>query len=305
MLEGGYIFNLIVKDNKGAADTASVTITVIAAVPQPPVADAGADQTITLPVNSASLDASQSYAPNGTISSYSWTEQSGPSAAAISNGATVSTTATGLIKGTYIFNVTIKDNKGQTATASVTVWVISANPVPLTADAGRDTIIAIPSTIAMLDGDASQGAITSYQWTELSGPTLATISSSNAALTPVGNLVAGEYVFQLTITDSKGSVSQASVKVSVISTLRYTGQIILYPNPAHDVVNLRLISDSSGTVRVSIYDMEGRIVLASEIEKSKSNLDSTFYISRLAGGTYVLQAIIGNSRPITAKFIKQ
>jgi hypothetical protein len=210
-----------------------------------------------------------------------------------------------MVQGTYLFNLTIKDNKGETAAASVTVWVITPTQPLLVADAGKDTSIAIPANTALLNGSASAGDITSYQWVELSGPTTATISTAGSAESPVGNLVAGEYIFQLTVTDSKGSSVQASVKVSVISTLRYTGQIILYPNPAHDVVNLRLITDSSGTVRIHIYDMQGRIVLAAEIEKAKSNLDNSFYISSLATGVYILQATIGTNKPLIAKFIKQ
>jgi len=304
LIKGKYIFNLTIQDSKAATATASVTIWVLASASQPPVADAGPNQTITLPVNSATLDGSQSFSVGGTITSYSWSEQSGPSAATITNSSASLTGITSLLQGTYVFNLIVKDNKGAADTASVSISVIAPAYQPPVADAGNDTSIAIPASVATLDGNASIGDIVSYQWVELSGPTVATIDSSGVALTGVGNLVAGEYIFQLTVTDSKGSSSQATVKIRVISTLRYTGQIILYPNPAHDVVNLRLISDSSGMVKISIYDMEGRIVLVTEIDKSKSNLDSTFYIAGFAGGTYVLQAIIGKNKALVAKFIK-
>ncbi len=305
LIQGTYIFKLTVKDNLGATASASVTVWVIGSTPQPPVANAGANQNIILPVNTVTLDGSQSYAPNGSISSYSWVEQSGPSAAVISNSSSISTDINGMVQGTYLFNLTIKDNKGETATATVTVWVITPTQPLLIADAGKDTSIAIPASTALLNGIASAGDITGYQWVELSGPTVATISSAGSAVSPVANLVAGEYIFQLTVTDSKGSSAQASVKVSVISTLRYTGQIILFPNPAHEVVNLRLITDSSGTVRINIYDVEGRIVLVTEIEKAKSNLDKSIYVAGLAKGVYVLQATIGNNKSLIAKFIKQ
>jgi hypothetical protein len=304
LIKGKYIFNLTIQDSKAASATASVTIWVLASALQPPVADAGPNQTITLPVNSATLDGSQSFSVGGTITSYSWSEQSGPSTATITNSSASLTGITSLLQGTYVFNLIVKDNKGAADTASVSISVIAPAFQPPVADAGQDTSIAIPASVATLDGNASIGDIVSYQWVELSGPTVATIDSSGAALTAVGNLVAGEYIFQLTVTDSKGTSSQATVKIRVISTLRYTGQIILYPNPAHDVVNLRLISDSSGMVKISIYDMQGRMVLATEIDKSKSNLDSTFYIAGLAGGTYVLQAIIGKNKALVAKFIK-
>src|SRR5690606_32593560 len=55
--EGIYKFQLTVTDNNGATSTALVIITV-KAEPLPPIADAGADKTITLPANSVTLDGS-------------------------------------------------------------------------------------------------------------------------------------------------------------------------------------------------------------------------------------------------------
>ena len=50
----------------------------------PPTANAGTDQTITLPTNTVSLSGSGTD-PDGTISSYSWTKISGPASGTITN----------------------------------------------------------------------------------------------------------------------------------------------------------------------------------------------------------------------------
>ncbi len=96
----------------------------VAAIPPPnqaPTANAGANQTITLPVSSVTLNGSGADA-DGTISSYQWTKTSGTNGTITSpNSAT--TTVTGLTEGQYTFQLKVTDNKGATATASVTVTV--------------------------------------------------------------------------------------------------------------------------------------------------------------------------------------
>ena len=76
--EGVYQFELTVTDNKGATGKDTVQITVNAAANISPTANAGGDQTITLPTNTVTLSGSGTD-PDGTISSYSWTKISGPS----------------------------------------------------------------------------------------------------------------------------------------------------------------------------------------------------------------------------------
>jgi len=94
-------------------------------VNQPPVANAGSSQTITLPTNSITLNGSASD-PDGSIASYVWSKLSGGTAT-IGSATTASTSVSGLVQGTYQFRLTVTDNKGATASSDVSVTV---NAVP-------------------------------------------------------------------------------------------------------------------------------------------------------------------------------
>jgi len=309
LTSGQFVIQLVVTDNNGASGTAQVTLTVNA-VPTnyPPVAIAGNDTTIVLPTNSASLNGSKSYDPDGTIASYSWSQVSGPGNAVISNYKTATPTISGLIAGQYIFKLTVTDNKGATGTDEVTVNVVtSAQSLPI-ANAGNDTTIVVPASSTILNGSASRaqsGSLVSYQWVEMSGPASATISTSDSSITTVSGLSLGEYTFQLTVTDSHGATAQATVNVSVMSDLRTssTSALLLYPNPAQSTINLQLTSDSTGTMRINIFDMLGKLSMTQQTEKQQPYFNSPINISQLASGVYVMQVIIGNKK-MTAKFIK-
>ena len=78
-------------------------VTVNAAANIPPVANAGADQAITLPVNTVTLTGSGSDS-DGTIAGYQWTKISGPSSYNIVNPTSAVTTITGLVQGVTSLN---------------------------------------------------------------------------------------------------------------------------------------------------------------------------------------------------------
>ncbi|MGZ5285646.1 MAG: PKD domain-containing protein, partial [Flavisolibacter sp.] len=92
-------------------------------VNQAPVARAGNDAAITLPVNSTTLNGTTSTDPDGSISQYTWSKISGPAQFAFSNANSASTTVSNLAAGTYVFRLTVLDNGGKTSTDDVSVVV--------------------------------------------------------------------------------------------------------------------------------------------------------------------------------------
>lgn len=125
------------------------TITVLSNTA--PTANAGADKVITLPVSTTSLSGSGND-PDGTITSYQWTQQSGPSSATMTAATSPVLNVTGLLAGTYVFRLKVTDNGGLTGTDDVTVTVLQ---VVATTGSGAygGTPSVIPGTIQLEDFD--------------------------------------------------------------------------------------------------------------------------------------------------------
>ncbi|RZK46544.1 MAG: hypothetical protein EOO94_02525, partial [Pedobacter sp.] len=79
---------------------------------QVPVANAGEDITITLPVAQVVLNGSQSSDPDGQIVSYNWSRISGPDNFTIVSSDKVQTVVSGLAAGNYVFRLRVTDDKG-------------------------------------------------------------------------------------------------------------------------------------------------------------------------------------------------
>ena len=88
-----------------------------------PVANAGADQTLTLPDNVAFFPGSATDA-DGTVVSYAWTQLSGPDTADLNGANTTELAAGNLSTGTYTFRLTVTDNDGNTGSDDVSVAVL-------------------------------------------------------------------------------------------------------------------------------------------------------------------------------------
>lgn len=97
-----------------------------------PVANAGPNQTITLPTNTATLTGTGTDA-DGDVVAYLWSQVSGPAPTVITNPGNPSTLVKFTIAGTYVFQLMVTDNGGATGvdTASVTVNQGAAQTVTL------------------------------------------------------------------------------------------------------------------------------------------------------------------------------
>jgi len=93
--------------------------------PKPPVANAGNDQTIQLPANSFTLTGSGT-TENGSIKGYLWSLVSGPNVPVITKPSSATTTVTGFIAGTYVFQFLVVDSAGLTGVDAVTILVNQA-----------------------------------------------------------------------------------------------------------------------------------------------------------------------------------
>ena len=221
---GEYVFVLKVTDDKGASAEDGVVINVVAPQNNPPTANAGPDQEITFvptrPVT-AILNGSASTDGDGTITGFSWSQQSGPSAV-INTPDQVQTTLQFLSADQYVFVLKVVDDKGASGEDSVAINVIAPQNNPPVANAGEDQAIIVPNpntagTIT-LDGsnstDPENGPLT-FSWTFEGGTLTPNIIDPSQVRTEVTGLLVGDYKFGLKITDNGGNSSSDSVNVNV------------------------------------------------------------------------------------------
>src|SRR5664279_4025273 len=173
---------------------------------KPPIAHAGKDTTIILPVDSVTLDGSAS-TDDKKIVSYQWTKISGPDTFKIVQPTAARTTVNKLVKGVFEFELKVTDAEGLFSkdTVQVAVNVTTLTNHPPVACAGSDRTITLPTDTVTLDGSCStdpDNNIVSYAWTKISGPSSFNIVNVNAVQTQVSNLREGTYQFELKVTDA-------------------------------------------------------------------------------------------------------
>ncbi len=218
LVQGIYQFELLVTDNQGATGRDTLQVSVNPALNQAPVANAGIDIVLTLPVNTAVFNGTGTDA-DGIISGYSWIKISGPAAGTLTNANTPTPTANGLAIGVYQYQLTVTDNAGATGKDTLLVTVLARPNQAPTANAGTDVIITLPTNNSILQGSGTDtdGTITSYLWTKISGPAAGTITNAATSVTAVNGLVQGVYSFQLTVTDNAGAVGRDTMLLIVLA----------------------------------------------------------------------------------------
>ena len=127
LVQGEYQFELLVTDAEGLSAKDTVQIAVEnASVNLPPIACAGGDQSIILPTNSVTLDASCSTDPDNNINRFNWSKISGPSTPNIGNETLMVTKVSGLVEGVYQFELKVTDAAGYFSKDTMKVTVKTA-----------------------------------------------------------------------------------------------------------------------------------------------------------------------------------
>ncbi|RDC62027.1 PKD domain-containing protein [Adhaeribacter pallidiroseus] len=150
-----------------------------------PVASAGPDKQINLPVNEVTLDGSATDA-DGTITSYAWKQVSGPSTATFNSATIASPTVSNLYAGKYLFYLVVKDNN---YTASKTDYVaVIVNPQAVVQVNFQDPSTVPPSGWIAdfgqpfgLKTGTNQGTGLSYGWRKRGDNSLLDLSSGGTA----------------------------------------------------------------------------------------------------------------------------
>lgn len=126
--EGMYTFELKVTDAKGQNSSSKVLVFVKPPTNLPPVARAGKNVTISLPLTWTLLIANES-SDDIKITQFLWKQISGPAISTILNASSSVANATLLTLGDYIFEVTVIDESNNNASDRVKITVIQGKPV--------------------------------------------------------------------------------------------------------------------------------------------------------------------------------
>jgi len=136
-----------------------------------PVADAGPSQTISLPTDGVTLSGSGKDA-DGKVVTYLWEQVSGPSASLIVDPGSPGTVVQDLVRGTYIYQLSVFDDEGGIGTDTTTIIV--------NGQVGGTTVTLQPSSnpyelnVANYGGSDATGltqvSLEASAWTEQSIP---------------------------------------------------------------------------------------------------------------------------------------
>ncbi len=179
------------------------------------------------------------------------------------------TTISNLTAGAY--RVTVTDGNGCTVSATTTV----TEPVALTVavTTGNGTATATPA-----------GGNTPYTYNWNNSQTTATASGLAAGTATV------------TVTDSKGCTATASgnVVVSGIEEATLANTVIMvYPNPASDVLNVDVELTKTHNVQLRVTDATGKLVYLSQ-QTASGSFKQPLNTTTFAAGVYVLELKLDN-----------
>jgi hypothetical protein len=79
----------------------------------------------------------------------------------------------------------------------------------------------------------------------------------------------------------------------------------LYPNPASDVVRVKFSSANTGSIKVKIFDVLGKLVQTADLDKQGMIFEKAINISTLRPGQYLLRLEQANGKSQVEKFIKR
>lgn len=308
LVQGEYQYQLTVTDNGGATGKDTVKVTVLSPANIAPVANAGVDINITLPVNTALLDGSGND-QDGNIVSYTWVKITGPAAGTINNPNAAAATASGLVQGVYRYQLTVTDDAGATGKDTVQVTVHEASNMAPVANAGDNISITLPPNTATLNGSGTDadGTVVLYQWEKIAGPAGGTLINPNTAVANVTDLVFGVYEYRLTVTDDDGAIGTDTMTLTVGEGRKDKDELLvnIYPNPVVTDLNAHIITTvTSGIAVITLYDGKGILLQSRKVQLTGAGILEVMNMAKYAKGTYHLRVSVNGKLHTTKTIVK-
>jgi hypothetical protein len=135
------------------------------------------------------------------------------------------------------------------------------------------------------------------------------ITASGGNATGSGGMVSysiGQVVFTKN-SGTNGSVShgvQQPFEISIVTAIEEAKGISIefsvYPNPATDIVRLKIMNYEGENLRYQLYDINGNILLINKVEGNETNISMQNFLP----ANYFLKVTHGNKEIKTFKIIK-
>ena len=225
----------------------------------------------------------------------------------------------------HIINDVINIYSGRTAAGINTIFIYyyffdweidcplecgrTAITVEVSGSGAPDVVIDGPNVVSLGNGgnaafaDMTSGA-SSWEWDFGNGQT-STDQNASTIYTETGT-----YTVVLKVTASNGCVTYGTHEVEVVQTSSaFTPafdpeSVVLFPNPAKEVVNLGFTTDAPADMQIQLVDMLGRQVQTLQIGQQASGAMLPVDVQELPSGVYFLQINSKGTLYWTGKFIK-
>jgi PKD repeat protein len=237
-INGTYTVTLTVTDDDGATNSTSSTKTIL--WNDSPVAVFTESAETVYTGETITFNATDSYDPDGNITSYFWDFGDG-------------TNATGVIvehsyadDGNYTVTLTVTDNIGATGTATATKTVLNRSPVAVFTESAETVYTGETIFFNASDSYDPDGSIVSYFWDFGDGTNATGITAEHTYADD------GNYTVTLTVTDDDG----ASASVSSTKTILNRSPVASFVySPSFPIAGEIVVFNASDS-----YDPDGVIV---------------------------------------------
>jgi len=316
-IAGTYIFSLTVIDNFGLSGSNQVTLqanpptggltatlnqtVVINTLQSGPTIGVPGTQVLAAGTTGLSLTATTTVNIS-PIAVSTWSQLSGPNTAILAGVRNLQVYISGLVPGTYVFQLLSEDTLGLLSSRTVTVTA-SASSVPPIVSAGSNQTLTLNATTVSLTGTASTtdgSTITSYGWVTTSGPNAPSIVSASAAITNVTGLIAGSYVFTLTAYASNGLSSSSATTITASQSVSPTVTASANQTLAVGVTTASMVGTATGNAGATIVSTLWSKVSGPAGDVLGTPNALTTGVSGLTTGAYSYKITATDSNGVTA-----
>ncbi|MCF0048845.1 T9SS type A sorting domain-containing protein [Dyadobacter sp. LJ53] len=186
----------------------------------------------------------------------------------------------------------------------------SSDPLPVTFESVKiqclgeqPQLVWITSQEVSADVFEIQKSSNAINWSVIGSVAAAGNSTDLKHYTYADNIsnVKGAY-YRIAEKDLDGKVQHSRILRNTCATLQKS-DLVVSPNPVHDVLHFETADKQQGEGKVSIFNADGHLIQTEQVSKSIPN---SINVAGLPRGTYILQLEDADEKPVkAARFVKE